>query len=576
MVFLNIARHSKRYFLISCLVVILTMLSAMARFNVRPELFTLLFSALFLYILKTYSGKNTVYLLVPIQMCWVNMHGYFLFGPVVILLYIMSRIIQQRCRLPFQWSSNKISDIAFKKIKIVFFLVILSLFVNPYFYKGVLYPFSVVATMPDSAFQFSFIAELAGVPAVDILLSSKVSAITAMVIVFCYSLFVNIRKIDLFDMFIFLILLALAVKAERNISIFIIVMGVLSLFNLNKQNSSPLFFLKFCVKKKIRIFLKRTLSFIMYFILLGNILFIFSLVLQTSRSFYIYNQKGNASNMLDTVVSGTNRPKQAARFINDNNIKTNVFNTFNNAAYLIYGLYPNCRIFIDARSELYGDAILRKFAGIMKEPQTFNGIKDTLGIEVVVLPCFERSSIAMFKHLYSSNSWKLVFFDGSSCVFLLDIPKYKDIIKENKIKIEDFSLRPDKTLIEKAIEEKYYPTFYINLARFFYYLGLYEKALESMEVAESISPENHVIYNIKGVFLDNMGNDELALESFLKAADINPRDPNVFKNLGVYYIRKKRPDIAKKYFAMGLKYHPQNSDLKVSLEELMSYKKNTM
>jgi tetratricopeptide (TPR) repeat protein len=567
-VLVMIARRSKRYFFISCLVVVLTMLSAMARFNVRPELFTLLFTGLFFYLLKNYSGKNAIYLLIPIQILWVNMHGYFLFGPVIVFLYILSRALQKRYNFPFKWNLNRLADVAFKKIKIVFILLILSLFINPYFYRGFLYPFSVIANFSHSAYQFSFISELAGMPAVDILLSSRVSAVTAMVIVFCYSLFINIRKIDLFDLFIFFILLAMAIKAERNIGLFIITIGILSLFNLNKQNTGSLPFFKFLRKEKMKIFFKRTLSFIMYFIVLGNIVFICSLVLHTSRIFYIYNLKGSATNMLDTVVSGTDRPKQAVRFINDNNIKTNLFNTFNNAAYLIYGLYPNCRIFIDARSELYGDYLLRKFAGIMKEPEILDNIKDTLSIEAVILPCFERSSIKMFKYLYASKSWKLVFFDGSSCVFLLDIPKYKDIIKENKIKIEDFSLRPDKTLIEKAIKEKYYPTFYINLARFFYHIGFFEKALEAIAIAERINPDDHLVYNLKGVFLDNIGRDEDALEAFLKSADINSRDASIFKNIGVYYVKKNRPDLAEKYFNIGLKLNPGSKELEECIREL--------
>jgi hypothetical protein len=102
---------------------------------VRAQVFTFLFFAVFLYLLETarLSGNHRrLWLLVPIQMVWCNLHGGFLAGLGLILLYALGEALSRR---PFRaylgW----------------FLLAGLATLVNPYGLKYWLYLFK-AATIP--------------------------------------------------------------------------------------------------------------------------------------------------------------------------------------------------------------------------------------------------------------------------------------------------------------------------------------------------------------------------------------------------------------------------------------------
>ena len=63
---------------------LLSVLAFNYRSVVRPEIFSYLFLCIFLYILET---NRRPYLLPFLQIIWVNMHGYFILGPVLLAFY---------------------------------------------------------------------------------------------------------------------------------------------------------------------------------------------------------------------------------------------------------------------------------------------------------------------------------------------------------------------------------------------------------------------------------------------------------------------------------------------------------
>ena len=84
LIFLSTSRHKNLIY-----AVFFTLLSILAfgyRSFVRPEIFSYLFLCIFLYILEK---KKRLYLLPFLQIIWVNLHGYFILGPVLVFLYCM-------------------------------------------------------------------------------------------------------------------------------------------------------------------------------------------------------------------------------------------------------------------------------------------------------------------------------------------------------------------------------------------------------------------------------------------------------------------------------------------------------
>lgn len=572
--FFKVAKNTSYYFIFSALTIALSVTVASSRFFIRPEIFSLLFVTSFIFLLKSYKGQKWIFLLLPLQIFWVNIHGYYIIGPMLVGLFILTRVAGSKIKLPFFWNENKLDDSSLRKITYLFFLIIMAAFINPYFLKGALYPFKVLGSILsnplEGSYPFSFVAELKAVPILHIIYADRLSLLSAIIIIFFFSLLVNIKRLDLFDLMVFSIFLGLVIKAMRHIGIFALSSGLLALFNF----SCAEYYITSLKKEKRRLFRiihHKAFAAAIAVILLINLFFIIGVSFEMARAKYIYNLKGKAKGFLFGRAE-LNHPVGAANFIKENHIKGNIFNFFNSGAYLIYSLYPDCRVFIDGRTELYGDTLLKASDAILAKPQLLDRIKDNFSIECIVWPCHYNPKVAvMFKYLHKSKDWKLVFFDGLNSVFMRDLLKYRSLIRSKQIELKDFRIEPDKRLLNLAREKKYHSFLFFDTAKFFYNIDMPEKALEAIKVAEEVNPEDYQTHNLKAVLLAEAGKDKEALDEFFKAAKIRPADPVTFKNIGVFYLQRGHPEIAKEYFKRGLKLNPGDKELHNCLKEIDTY-----
>jgi len=83
------------------------------------------------------TGKS-LWLLPPLFALWVNLHGSWIFGVIVLVLTIASGLVEGECGLVVarRWTSAEL-----KKLLPVLATSLAALFVNPFGYKLVLYPF---------------------------------------------------------------------------------------------------------------------------------------------------------------------------------------------------------------------------------------------------------------------------------------------------------------------------------------------------------------------------------------------------------------------------------------------------
>lgn len=86
--------------------------------------------------------------------------------------------------------------------------------------------------------------------------------------------------------------------------------------------------------------------------------------------------------------------------------------------YLIYKLYPSRKVFIDGRSDFYGDDFGEEYLRLLTVQEGWNRTLDRYGIDTVVLsPAFALSST-----LKISRDWRLVYDDHTSLVFRRNSP----------------------------------------------------------------------------------------------------------------------------------------------------------
>ena len=115
------------------------------RFTIRPDLYSLFFFTFYIFVLSLHIDKKwSVAALVITQVLWSNIHGFFFFGPLFLLIGLVSEWLKRHARLPYQWNkSGRLNDGEYKRLKIMFGLVILACLVNPYFVEGAVYPLRV-------------------------------------------------------------------------------------------------------------------------------------------------------------------------------------------------------------------------------------------------------------------------------------------------------------------------------------------------------------------------------------------------------------------------------------------------
>src|SRR6266705_3328725 len=80
----------------SCFIVFLATLSSALHWLARPHIFTLILTVIWYQILDAYQykNKNYLYLLPPIMLLWVNLHGAFILGLILLAIYLCGNVGQ--------------------------------------------------------------------------------------------------------------------------------------------------------------------------------------------------------------------------------------------------------------------------------------------------------------------------------------------------------------------------------------------------------------------------------------------------------------------------------------------------
>jgi hypothetical protein len=81
--------------------------------------------------------------------------------------------------------------------------------------------------------------------------------------------------------------------------------------------------------------------------------------------------------------------------------------------YLIYSLYPAHRVFVDGRSDFYGDAFEEKYIDVLNVKYGWEQTLSRFGIDTILLP----PSAPLTGALKESNKWRVAYDDGVALIF---------------------------------------------------------------------------------------------------------------------------------------------------------------
>lgn len=562
-----------------------TALGSLVRFNIRPGIFSFLFFALYLYFLRLRVDKKTIWLLIPLQVLWVNFHGYFFLGPLLILFFIVADFLEHRLLfLPSTLRENaSLSEEASRRLKILFLFACLACFINPRGWVGAAYPLFVMkdALLGKMQVFLKYIQELQPT------LSSLKGQSGFYVLMSSFALFamaINFRRVKIIDIILFVFFFFFS-QTLRNIVFFLFVCHVVVISNAQ-------LFLKMLAAKINKL---RPAQRKLYWALrcVAPLFFIAWLGLRMDKllgqSYYDFD-----SREIKSLVIGVDEryyPRKAVDFILESRIPGNMFNDFNSGAYLIGRTFPQRKVFIDGRTEFYGPEFFKECMDALKKDITaFETIVRNHNITSVFASMALDVAPNLVGYLYRSPQWHLAYLDERGVLFLKDVPENHSLIGKYKMDLSHYTV-PRIDLKELRLKVVY-PAPYVSRAFLFDLFGEDELVMSECREALRIMPncgqafyllakihmrkaayEEALVHlrscllfvstHVKalvdlGICYQELGEAELAAKTFKRAIRVDPKSEFAYYRLGCLYLAQQETAKAMAAIKKAISLQPEN------------------
>ena len=117
--------------------------------------------------------------------------------------------------------------------------------------------------------------------------------------------------------------------------------------------------------------------------------------------------------------------------------------------YLIYNLYPQRKVFIDGRSDFYGDEFGERYLDVMNVQTGWQKTLDKYGVDTIVLsPKFALSST-----LKISRDWRVVYDDQVALIFRRNTPPTGSLVSSDEGKSRDPAIAESTTRDRKITQQ---------------------------------------------------------------------------------------------------------------------------
>jgi hypothetical protein len=415
--------------------------------DIRPVIFTLFFTSVLMFLLEKYrlsSNYKYLYIIPFLMICWSNMHGGYIFGLLLLYIYLTSYIFNKFFYEIFKDDINKYHQNKF--ILIVIISTIVSL-LNPNGWLSLQYVFST-----HSGDIFSAIGEYASPLNKHILFTRVSISFWCMLPLSLFLFITSVTKRRLIPFFLTLIPVVMSLESIRYIP-FMVLSTSVALNHLPMTSSR----------------LKRN-DF--------NLLYLYIILILVVILFRLYHLSNRTFNFTNNRIYSVN----AVQFLKKMDLSGNIFSSYNRSAFLIFNLFPSSKLFFDSRfispqrvdrgltmeglHELNENkkALIRRFiynnSGLLSKEQLdikmnsyeksndwFNTLEQS-GAEIIIheaINSFSGQLYPLILRLYFEDNWKLIYLDNFVLIFLKNIDKFKQVISVLE--------KPKNLIVDEIIQE---------------------------------------------------------------------------------------------------------------------------
>lgn len=420
------------------------------RLELRPEIFSFLFTAGTYYVLEKYLRGPTklIYFLPLAQLLWINTHIYFFVGLILQAIFL-TYIGYRKLRFHPKGGNIKIPVI------VLTLSVIVSL-INPNGIAGFLYPFNVTKNYGYTIVENQTMFLLESINFLDpnflfVKLSFGIIALSLL------TAFIR-RKLVIKNLLIAILGVVLALANVRSFPYLVFLALPATL-----QNFGPIRY--------------PTLAKIMVFIF--SVLLILESYFYLNGDYYRYRDDYNIVG-LKLMESG----RGALDFVIENDLPDPIYNNFDIGSYIIYRGYPKYQVFVDGRPEGYPkEFFLETYIPTQSDYAQFKELKVKWGFKTIIFSHTDQTpwGKTFLQSVTKDHDWKLIFLDDFMMVLVT-----KEVADEKNLKVVD---------INKLRESDFKFTnhrSYLNLTVFALHAGSPKAALSFVTSALELFPESPV------------------------------------------------------------------------------------
>jgi hypothetical protein len=381
-------RQESRDLLLGAVIVCFAAISSTPHWLARPHIFSLAFTVIWYHLLNEfqYRQKNRLFLLPLLILIWVNLHGGYIVGIVLLGIYVVGNLISwitSRETNAEQFLQNT------KALLLVMIACVLVSTINPQGYHILLFPFKVTSDKFLMDHVQEFLSPNFHQPLPFKYLLLLMIAILAR----------SRPTVNWIELILILTFTYMALYSVRYITLFAIITAPI-LIRLIDQ-------LKLELPTKVRRFLdQRTEGFSRierqtsgYFWLIVGLA---AIVLLGAAGKYQYN------------FSEKSYPVSAVEFLKKENIAGNTFTHDDFGDYMIYAAWPQYRVFVDGRTDMYGADRLKEYLTLAHAMPGWKEIVDKYAIRSILFDTHSPLASA----LAEDRNWQLIYSDPLASIFL--------------------------------------------------------------------------------------------------------------------------------------------------------------
>ena len=375
-----------------------------SRTEVRPEGFSYLFLALIFLTLYKFRQKDirfkpALFVITLIQLLWVNLHIFFIFGIFLIGVFWLDALI------------NKKPKKYLKQLTIIGILSTLASLVNPYFFKGLIEPFLIFKEYGYMLVENQSVFFMQKRFPKFLYIHYELMLVTILVII---GLFIKGKKL-------------------KNNFIFLVPLVIFSVMGFKMIRLIPLagFFFIPIIAKTLNLINNQQIKQVIFY---SSIILALAGILTQNFYFSPFDKR--------TGIGLRKDINQSAEFLKQNNLKGPIFNNYDIGGYLIYHLYPDYKVFVDNRPEAYSVNFFNEtYKKMQKDEERWTEVDKDHNFQTIYFYRQDATPWAqpfLIERIKDPN-WKPIFVDAYTLILVKNNEQNSQLIDEFEIPKEVFN-----------------------------------------------------------------------------------------------------------------------------------------